>query len=109
MTRKKPKREWVPRVAPPPPSAADVERKLLDVIEGRITFEEADDWAVQWVAADDDGIEDDNIREAVFHLAGCSERHGYPDQPYLFTRETFEEWLADFRAGLSRGNAQPPR
>jgi hypothetical protein len=101
MTRKKPKREWVPRVAPPPPSAADVEKKFLDVIEGRVAFEDADEWAMQWVAADNAGIEDDNIWQAVCHLAGCSERHG-PDEPYLFTRETFEEWLADFRAGLSR-------
>ena len=102
MTRKKPKRQWVPRVAPPPPSAEDVEKKFLDVIEGRITFEDADDWAIQWVAADDPGIEDDNVWRAVSHLAGCSLRHGYPNEPYLFTRESFEEWLSEFRKGIAR-------
>jgi len=95
MRRKKPKREWIPRVAPPPPSAEEVERKLLDLVEGRITREEADDWAMRWVAADDAGVDDDNIWEALRHLAGCS--MPTTDRSYLYNRKDFEAWLADFR------------
>ena len=97
MTRKKPKREWVPRIAPPPPTADEVEQKLLDLVEERITREEADDWAMRWVAADDAGIDDDNIWEALGHLGECA--MPTTDRPYLYNREDFEAWLADFRGG----------
>jgi hypothetical protein len=97
MRRKGLKRERTPRIAPPAPTFAEVEQKYIDVIEGRITFEEADDWAMQWVAADENGINDEAIWSGVYNLAGCSERHG-PQQPHLFTRASFEEWLTDFRS-----------
>jgi hypothetical protein len=49
----KKRRPYEPRVAPPTPSREEVEERLLGVVEGRLSRDEADRWAMQWVAADD--------------------------------------------------------
>ena len=85
------------RFPPPPPSREEVERKLLDLIEDRITREEASAWASPWVTADDPGIEDDAVWQAIGSLwmaDGPTSDHPYP---YLFGREDFEAWLQEFR------------
>ena len=84
-------------MAPPPPSAEEVERMLRELVEGRITREEADDWAMRWLVADDAGVDDAKIWEALCHLAGCA--MPTTDRPYLYNREDFEAWLASFRGG----------
>ena len=96
----KTRRERVPRLPPPPPSEDEVQRKLVDLVEGRVTREEADDWAMRWVVADDPGIEDKNIWAAIGHLAGCA--MPTTDRAYLYGQSDFEAWLADFRGGLAR-------
>ena len=94
-------RPWIPRLAPPPPSREEVEQKLVDLIAERITPEDADAWAWRWVVADDPGIKDDNLWEAVSRLAGCALPS--TDRPYLYGREDFEHWLAELRASAPGG------
>jgi hypothetical protein len=87
------------RFPPPSPSREEVERKLLDLIEGRITREEASAWASPWVTADEPGIDD----EAVWDAVGALWAADGPtiDRPYLFGREDFEAWLTEFRERTS--------
>jgi hypothetical protein len=85
---------------PPPPSRDEVERKLLDLIEDRITREQASAWASPWVTAEDPGIDDKAVWDAVGALWGADGPTS--DRPYLFGREDFEAWLTEFREKTSR-------
>ena len=51
---------------------------------------------MQWVAADDAGVNDDAVWDAMGLLAGIDSRHGQ-DQPYLYTDNQVREWLETFR------------
>jgi hypothetical protein len=79
---------------PPPPSRAEVENRLLDLIGGGISREEASNWARQWVDAD--GAEVDSvIWEALIQLLAAD----MPsiDRPYLYGKSDFQAWLTDLR------------
>jgi len=87
------------RLPPPPPSREEVERKLLDLIAGRITREEASAWASPWAGAYESGIEDEALEDA---LQGLYLADGPTiDRPYLYERVDFEKWLADFHEKTS--------
>jgi hypothetical protein len=88
------------RFPPAPPSREDVEQKLIDLIAERITREEASAWASPWVTADDPGIEDRAVWDAVSALWGAD--GPTTDRPYLFGREDFKAWLAEFREKTGR-------
>jgi protein-disulfide isomerase len=83
------------RLPPPPPSREEVERKLQDLIAERITREDASAWASLWVTADNHGIEDDAVWDAVSALWGADGPAN--DRPYLFGPDDFGAWLAEFR------------
>jgi hypothetical protein len=76
-----------------PPSRADVEEHLLELIDGRITRAEATDWAMQWVAALDAGVEDSVGWDALNNLVGADAIS--TDRPYLYNEADFQ------RGGLS--------
>jgi hypothetical protein len=81
--------------SPPPPVPQEVETKLLDLIEGRCTREEAEDWALQWVAADDPEVEHDGVWEALMALAGAGLKTG--PSAYLHGEADFSAWLDELR------------
>jgi len=67
----------------------------MDLIAERITREEASAWASPWVMADDSGVEEKAVSDA---LEGLYMADGpSTDRPYLFERVDFEAWLAEFR------------
>jgi len=80
---------------PAPPSRAEVEEQLLGLIEGRISRDDATAWAMQWVAASDDGVHDAIIWEALNNLAGADAVS--TDRPYLFAEVDFRAWLDELR------------
>jgi len=89
-----------PRVAPPAPSRVEVEERLRGVVEGRLSRDEADRWAMQWVAADDPGVEDRLVWDALMKLAGID----LPDLDggLLHDDEQVAEWLEQFRQARSQ-------
>ena len=91
------------RLPPPPPSREEVERKLMDLVAERITREEASAWASPWVMADDHGIENGPVWNAVEGLYMADSPS--IDRPYLYEPVDFEAWLAEFRTKTGR---QPP-
>lgn len=80
---------------PPPPSREDVENRLLDLIGGGISREEASNWARQWVVADGAEIES-HIWRALIQLLAADMIS--TDRPYLYEKSDFEAWLTDLRA-----------
>ncbi|HEV7504862.1 MAG TPA: DNA-binding protein [Thermoanaerobaculia bacterium] len=81
--------------SPPEPERAEVEKVLEDLIAGRCSREEAADWAVRWVIADDPDVEDDAVWEALGVLAAADLKT--TDRPYLYEEADFRQWLADLR------------
>ena len=59
-----------------PPSRQEVQRVLLDLLEGGMTREDADVWASQWVVADQLPDIHSSIWEALTLIHGCDLRHG---------------------------------
>lgn len=84
------------RFPPPLPPRAEVEAKLSDLIAGRITPEDASVWASPWVMAEWP-VEDEAFRDALecLHMADMP---ASMEGGYLYGREDFEAWLAEFRA-----------
>jgi hypothetical protein len=83
------------RPTPPAPSRDDVTRAFRGVLEGREPREQASRWAMQWLAADDQDVEDEAVWSALNHLGGIDLRHG-EHQPYLYDNEQIEGWLTEF-------------
>ena len=81
----------------PAPTLPEMEAKLTALIAGRISREEADRWAGQWVYASESSEMPAAVWSALLHLAGCDLRHG-PGEEYLHTVEQFEQWLEELRA-----------
>jgi hypothetical protein len=79
---------------PPPPSREEVENRLLDLIGGGISREEASNWARQWVDADGAEV-DSGIWETLIQLLAAD----MPsiDRPYLYGKSDFQAWLSDLR------------
>jgi hypothetical protein len=81
--------------APAPPSRADVENKLHGLIEGRVTRDVTAAWAMQWVAAEDPGVDDPVVWNALNSLAGADAVT--TDRPHLFEEIDFRAWLDELR------------
>jgi hypothetical protein len=81
----------------PAPTFPEVEAKLAALIAGRISRDEADRWASQWVYAAESSEMPSAVWNALLNLAGCDLRHG-PGEEYLHTVEQFEGWLQELRA-----------
>lgn len=85
------------------PSRDEVEKKLVDLAEGRITREAADKWASQWVLGDDEmePVMDKLVWEALGCLFGAESKTG--PNTYLHGAEDFQAWLENFREGIREG------
>ena len=79
------------------PTLPEVKAKLTALIAGRISREEVDRWAGQWVYASESSDMPQAVWSALLHLAGCDLRH-WPGEEYLHTVEQFEEWLGELKA-----------
>jgi hypothetical protein len=83
------------RSAPPPPSTEDVEVWLVGLIDGSLTREQVAAWAQQWVYADEPGVEDPRVWDALEALANADAIS--TDRPYLFNVADFKGWLEELR------------
>lgn len=81
--------------SPPEPSRAEVEKVLEDLAEGRCSKEQAADWAVRWVIADNPDVEDEAIWAALNALASADSK--IEPEVYFYSEECFRQWLEDFR------------
>jgi hypothetical protein len=79
----------------PIPTREDVERVLADLAEGRISREQASDWAGQWLPKRVESIDDRVVRKGLWTLRGAD----LPtiDRDYLHGEEDFRAWLEEFR------------
>ena len=82
------------------PTFNEVEEKLSALVAGRISREDADRWAGQWVYAAESPQMTRAIWNALQHLTGCDLRHG-PQADYLHSADQFEKWLQEIRASES--------
>jgi hypothetical protein len=80
---------------PPVPSFTEVEAKLVDLIDGRCSRQEASDWARQWVGLIDTLDMDDAMYDALDSLYGAD----LPDldRSYLYSETDFQRWLKELR------------
>ena len=72
-----------------------MEARLLALIEGHLSRDDATGWAMQWVAADRPGVDDDVVWKALNELAGADAVS--TDRPYLFEEVDFRAWLDELR------------
>lgn len=79
------------------PDRAEVEHKLVDLIEGRITRDEAHDWAIKiWINEDRIDVTDRPAWGTVGHLTGADAIS--TDRPFLYDKGDFQNWLAELRS-----------
>ncbi len=81
------------------PMCADVEAKLLDLIEGRCSRYEASSWAEHWLYEDYvlalDLFDDPALLEAIDALSGVDMIT--TDHPYLYGEEDLRAWLHELQ------------
>lgn len=65
------------------------------MLDSRYSREEVSDWALQWVFADDPGVEDMAVWHALDNLGLVDLKHG-PDGDYLYNEHSFQDWLEEF-------------
>lgn len=82
--------------APPPPTRDDVEERLRELIMGQASRKDVAKWAMQWVGANDPGVEDRNVWDVLTALGAAD--MPTTDREWLYEREDFEGWLRDLRA-----------
>ena len=85
----------------PAPTFREFEETLAAVIAGRMSRQEADAWAGQWVYATESHDMEKALWKALMRLAGCDLRHD-PDADYLHSEEQLREWLQELRANERR-------
>lgn len=84
----------------PPPSRHDVQRRLILLLAGDISREEASAWAEQWILSDT-MISDPVTRDAIHELAG-SDLRMTPSDDYMHSEVDFHEWLDKVEAAIQR-------
>lgn len=81
------------------PTRADAEMKLLDLIEGRCSRDEASSWAEYWLYEDyvvgRDLFDDPALLEALDVLSGADMIT--TDRPYLYDEVDFLAWLHELQ------------
>lgn len=81
----------------PLPTRAEVEAKLMGLIDGSLRREQAADWAAQWVMImDDQPVNDWGAWDALEALSMADVIT--TDRPYLFEKEDFVNWLHQLSA-----------
>ncbi|MEV7021285.1 hypothetical protein [Kitasatospora sp. NPDC093558] len=90
--------ETSPCSTPPPAEATpmdEIEARFTALLDGRLTREAADEWAMQQLQLDNDI--DELTDWALDLLAGIDLRHG-PGAPYLHDDAQISGWLDELRA-----------
>lgn len=75
------------------PTRAEVRERILALIGGDESRQQASDWAAQWVRLPDPNIEDAAVWQAIKRLAGADLRSS--KTTYLHTESDFLAWLKD--------------
>lgn len=91
------------RAAPPEifPARLDVERKLLELLEGKMRREEVTAWASRLLErAENVRVTDSGAWSALSSLAMCDGKHS--DGSYMYGKASFRAWLEQLRAAPSR-------
>ncbi len=91
---------------PQPPSRPDIRERFQGLIEGRVSRDETDRWAAQWMTADDPGVEGTAVWWALTLLYGIDLRHG-SHAPYLHSDEQIQEWSQEFQQRCA-AEPEPP-
>lgn len=87
--------------APPAPSREDVVRRFADLVEGRVSRDQVDRWAAQWIGADDPGVDDPAVWTALNRLCGIDLREHNGE--YLHDEAQIREWRTEFEVALRVG------
>ena len=83
------------------PTRADVEAKLLDLIESRASREEVSSWAGYWLHEDFEkgrDLFDDPVLLDALESLSAADLGGY-EMSYLYYEEDFRAWLEELRQG----------
>lgn len=80
----------------PLPTRAEVEVKLMGLIDGSLTREQAADWAAQWEVMNDQPVDDWGAWDALEALSMAD--GAATDRPYLFEEADFVDWLHQLSA-----------
>lgn len=81
----------------PFPDRTEVERRYVDLLEGRISRDEAHDWAIKiWQKDLEIRVTDWPAWEAVGRLTGADAIS--TDRPYLYDNDDFQNWLTALRS-----------
>ncbi len=81
----------------PAPTFGEVEEKLLGLIAGRISRDEADRWAAHWVYDPESPQMADALWTALLRLAGCDLKES-KDGTYLHSEEQIQGWLHELQS-----------
>jgi len=81
---------------PRPPSRAEVDSRLVELIEGIQSRQEIADWASQWIRASEPGVDDPAVWKVLTCLVGADMIT--TDRPYLYEEVDFRDWLEELRA-----------
>jgi hypothetical protein len=79
---------------PASPSRDEVAARLRGLVTGERSPQEADEWASQWVVAEDAGVEDPVVWLGLTQLAGASARVN--ESELLYGDADYRKWLARF-------------
>lgn len=88
------------------PTFQIVREKLLSLIDGAGSRLEIEEWAWKIVCMKPPPDMPELVWETINALAGCEERDGGPDRPYIYRRTDFENWLSRLDG---EDLSQPPR
>jgi len=81
----------------PTPTRNEVRDRLLDLLSGRCTREEAADWAAPWIRESTPDVSDAVVWAALKQLSGADLKSG-PNE-YLHEESDFHQWLDRLEAG----------
>jgi hypothetical protein len=84
-------------VTAPEPSREEARAVLGDLLAGRLTREQAADWASPWVREQRPAVEDSKTWETLKRLAGADLRVSPVE--YLHNESDFHAWLDEIEAG----------
>jgi hypothetical protein len=84
-----------------PPSRTEIEDRLVELLGGKQSREEAADWAPRWIRAEEPRVDDPAVWKALSQLAGADPKT--IDRPYLHEDVDFLAWLEELQARSARG------
>ena len=85
------------------PSRDEVRQKLLDVLAGRATREDAASWADTWVIESDPDVNDFVVWRALKRLSGIDLRVNATD--YLHSEADIHQWLDPVENAIEQENS----